>query len=66
MHMNMTGLGGVGGLIVLVLDLWALISIVNARTSTGTKVIWCLLVFFLPLLGFLLWLLFGPKAPGRG
>lgn len=58
----MLEVGGVGGLLILILDVWALISIVGSSTSTGRKVIWVILVLLLPILGFILWLLFGPRA----
>ncbi|MEE4119744.1 MAG: PLD nuclease N-terminal domain-containing protein [Paracoccaceae bacterium] len=58
----MLEIGGIGGFIVLVLDIWALVSIVGSNASTGSKVIWCLLVILLPLIGFLIWLLAGPRS----
>jgi uncharacterized membrane protein len=58
----MLELTGIGGLIILALALWAIISTINSNASTGRKVLWCLIVFFLPLLGFILWLFFGPRA----
>jgi hypothetical protein len=58
----MLEIGGIGGFIVLVLDIWALVSIVGSTASTGAKVLWCLLVVLLPLLGFLIWLVAGPRA----
>jgi hypothetical protein len=56
---NVTGIGGV---ILLALDIWALISVIGSSESTGRKVIWVLVILFLPLLGFIAWLLFGPRA----
>ncbi|SIO53489.1 Phospholipase_D-nuclease N-terminal [Rhodovulum sp. ES.010] len=53
---------GFGGLIVLVLDIWAIVSIVNSGAGTGAKVLWILLVLLLPILGFLIWLLAGPRS----
>ncbi|WP_376876674.1 PLD nuclease N-terminal domain-containing protein [Albirhodobacter sp. R86504] len=53
-------LSGLGGLLLLALDLWALVSIFGSRESTGAKVLWSLLVIVLPLLGFLIWLIAGP------
>jgi hypothetical protein len=53
---------GIGGLILLALDIWAIISVVGSRAGTGTKVIWVLVILFLPLLGFIAWLFFGPRA----
>ncbi|HMQ91725.1 MAG TPA: PLDc N-terminal domain-containing protein [Amaricoccus sp.] len=53
---------GIGGFVLLVLDLWAIISVIGARAGTGTKVIWVLVILFLPLLGFIAWLIFGPRS----
>ena len=53
---------GVLGFIVLALDIWALISVIGSDASTGRRVIWVLVVLVLPVLGFILWLLFGPRA----
>jgi hypothetical protein len=53
---------GIGGLILLVLDIWAFVSIIGSTASTGKKVIWCLLVLVLPLVGFIIWLLAGPRS----
>jgi hypothetical protein len=58
----MLEIGGLGGLIVLALDIWALVSIIGSAASTGAKVGWCLLVVLLPLIGFLVWLIAGPRA----
>lgn len=56
----------IGGFIVLVLDIWAIVSIVSSRASTGAKVLWTLLVLLLPVLGFIIWLVAGPRAARRG
>jgi hypothetical protein len=54
--------GGLWGLIVLVADVWALINILQSGADTGTKVLWTVLVIFLPVLGFILWYFIGPKT----
>ena len=54
--------GGPLGLIILILDLWAIVSTIGSRASTGTKVLWVLLILFLPLLGVILWFFLGPRA----
>jgi hypothetical protein len=54
--------GGLWGLIVLVADVWALINILQSGADTGTKVLWVVLVIFLPVLGFILWYFIGPKT----
>ncbi len=53
--------GGIFGLIVLVLDIYAIVKTVQSGASTGAKVLWILAILIFPLVGFLAWLLFGPK-----
>ncbi|ARE84530.1 conserved hypothetical protein [Roseovarius sp. EC-HK134] len=53
---------GIGGIILLILDIWAIISVVGSGATTGKKVLWVVLILLLPLLGFILWLLFGPRS----
>ena len=53
------------GLVILALDIWAIVSVVGSTASTGIKVIWVLVILFLPVLGFIAWLLFGPRAARR-
>ncbi|NOD31826.1 PLD nuclease N-terminal domain-containing protein [Ruegeria atlantica] len=52
---------GIGGLIVLVLSIWAIISIIGSSATTGAKILWVLFVLLLPVIGFICWLIFGPK-----
>lgn len=47
------------GLIIFIVDVWAIIKIVQSRKPTGTKVLWVVLILLLPVLGLILWLLFG-------
>jgi hypothetical protein len=58
----MFDLGGLFGLILLALDIWAIISIVGSGATTGKKVLWVLLVVILPLIGFIIWLVAGPRS----
>lgn len=58
----MLEVSGLGGLIILALDIWAIVSIVGSNVTTGKKVLWTLLVLVLPLLGFIIWLLAGPRG----
>lgn len=53
---------GLFNLLLLIADLYAIVSAVQGNTSTGKKVVWILLILFLPVLGFLIWLLAGPRA----
>lgn len=54
---------GFWGLIVLIADVWAIVNIFSSTATTGRKVLWTVLVIVLPVVGFLIWLLFGPKKP---
>lgn len=53
--------GGLWGILVLIADVWAIVNISQSTATTGTKVLWIVLVILLPVLGFILWLLLGPK-----
>jgi hypothetical protein len=50
------------GVIVLILDIWALVSIIGSGASTGAKVLWIILILILPVLGFIIWFFAGPKS----
>jgi Phospholipase_D-nuclease N-terminal len=54
--------GGLGSLIVLIADVWAIVSIFQSGADTGNKVLWTVVVLVLPLLGFILWYVWGPKT----
>jgi hypothetical protein len=53
---------GILGLIVLIADVWAIVNIFQSSADTGNKVLWTVVVFLLPVLGFILWYFFGPKT----
>lgn len=50
------------GLIILIADIWAIVSTINSSASTGAKVGWSLLILFLPVIGLLIWLFAGPRG----
>lgn len=54
--------GGLIGLLILIADIWAILNIVGSRASLGGKLVWILVILFLPLLGLIVWLLAGPRA----
>jgi len=53
---------GLLGLLLLIADIWAIVKTVQSGASTGAKVFWIVLILVLPLLGLILWLIFGPKG----
>lgn len=54
--------GGLGGLIVLIADVWAIVNILQSGRSTADKVLWTVIVIVLPILGFILWFFLGPRT----
>ena len=58
----MTFLPGLGALILIVLDIWSIISILGSSQTALAKLIWIIVVLFLPLIGPILWLLVGARA----
>jgi hypothetical protein len=56
------GYGGFLWLIVAVLDIYAIIKIVQSGAEPIWKALWIVIVLALPVLGLILWFLFGPKG----
>ncbi len=52
---------GLSGLILLVLNVWAIVKVVQSSASTGNKVLWIVLILLLPIIGLILWYFLGPK-----
>lgn len=52
---------GITGLIVLVVSVWAIIQTFQSGATTGVKVFWTVLILILPVFGFIIWLLAGPR-----
>ena len=55
-------IGGLFGLIVLALDIWAIVNVLGSGASTGAKVLWIVLVLVLPVVGLIIWLVAGPRS----
>lgn len=53
---------GILGLIWLILTVYAIVKIVQSDAGTGSKVLWIVLILLLPVLGLILWVLFGPSG----
>ncbi|UCC15734.1 MAG: PLDc_N domain-containing protein [Gammaproteobacteria bacterium] len=54
--------GGILGLLVLVADIWAILNVVQSNASTGSKAIWIVVILVLPVAGFIIWFLAGPRS----
>lgn len=53
---------GFFGVLILIADVYAILQIAQSSSSTGKKTLWIVLVILLPVLGFILWYLLGPKS----
>ena len=52
------------GIIIFIADVWAIINVFRApQASTGSKLLWTLLILILPVIGLIIWLVEGPRAP---
>ena len=58
----MLEVGGFFGLVLLGLNIWAIVSILSSGASAGKKALWILLILVLPLIGFVIWLIAGPRG----
>ncbi|PVA06202.1 PLDc N-terminal domain-containing protein [Thalassorhabdomicrobium marinisediminis] len=53
---------GILGLLVLIADIYAIYQVLTSGASTGAKILWTLLILILPVVGFIIWLLAGPRG----
>lgn len=53
---------GILGLLWFLVVIWAIIQVAQSSASGMAKLVWILLMLFLPVLGVIIWFLLGPKA----
>jgi len=53
---------GLLGFIILVLDIFAILKIMESGASTVKKLVWILVILFLPFIGLLIWWIAGPRS----
>ena len=51
----------IAGLVIFALDVWAILNIWQSRANTEKKLLWTILVVLLPVIGFIAWLVAGPR-----
>lgn len=54
-------MGGILGLVILILDIWAIVDIVKSAKTAGKKILWIVLVLILPLVGMIAYFAIGRK-----
>lgn len=50
------------GLVIVLLDAWAIIGLLQSTASNGTKAAWTIGILIFPLIGFFVWLMAGPRG----
>jgi hypothetical protein len=55
------GIGSIVGLFILITDIQAITGILRSGATTEDKILWTVLILILPIIGFFLWLLAGPR-----
>ena len=53
---------GILGLALLIANVYAIVKTVQSNATTGAKVLWIVGILIFPLLGFIVWLIFGPRG----
>ena len=56
---------GLIGLLILIVDIYAIYHTLKSGASTGEKVAWTIGILLFPFLGALLWFFLGPKGGTR-
>jgi len=51
-------------LLIFIADVWAIVQVLQSRESTGTKVLWIVLIVVLPVVGLIIWYFAGPRGQG--
>jgi len=54
--------GGLLGLIWLIILVWAIVKVAKSPVGAISKLLWIIVLLLFPVLGLLLWLLWGPKG----
>lgn len=57
---------GLGAMIILGLNLWAIICVIGSPRSTAAKAAWIAGVLVVPIIGFLTWAFVGPRPERDG
>lgn len=53
---------GIIGVLIVIADIYAIVKTLQSGASTGAKILWVLGILVFPVVGFLVWLLAGPKG----
>ena len=54
--------GGLLGLLILAIDVWAIINVLGSPAGILAKALWTLVILALPVLGLIEWYFLGPRG----
>lgn len=60
--MELQAINSLLGIIILLLDIWVIINVIQSSDTARLKALWILLVLLLPIIGIVLWVLLGPRS----
>ena len=60
--MQLDMFSGLIGIILFALDVWAIAQIITSGAEKNSKIIWVIIVAFLPIIGLIAWYIAGPKS----
>ena len=52
--------------IILLFDLWAIVSVFRSDKTVGVKAAWIIGLIIFPMLGLIVWCIAGPRGTGEG
>jgi hypothetical protein len=58
----MEPISGLLGLIWLVIVVWAIVKTAQARVGLLPRLLWILILIFVPVIGLIIWIFLGPKG----
>jgi len=53
---------GLLGILVLIADIYAIYKVLTSGASVLAKILWTALILILPVVGFIIWLIAGPRG----
>jgi hypothetical protein len=57
----MLEVNGIIGLLILFADIYAILKIAQSSATIALKAVWIIVVLLLPVIGLIVWYLFGPR-----
>lgn len=55
-------MGTLLGIAIFVADIWAIVKTLQSPVTPGTKALWVLVIFLLPVVGLVIWFFMGPRG----